>query len=458
MWGQGTDPSGRPRSSARCRSLPIWVQASRSSTRCAPPCSPSASASLPVRRPRSSRTPTTSRCSTPPAARRTGTRPPSSSATTSRTGPPSTSWTRPTPPRSSSSTDPTSGSGGPRRSRSKMVEAAIDQRRPEGPGGVRDDVRGGAAVRRLARPALRDPGGARVRLRALGRARLPGRRPATRSRCRCASCTWRGTPRCSCPPRGAEEARAVVESRSGAAYEPRLAELAARNLDEMLAELDDTRMWEHRARERARAADLALGRPDRRRVRDDRRDHRAQVAVAARALDRRGRARRGRRVALRAPGRLRDRPAARRARPRPRPRRRVSNAIWEKPGPLGFGEWERVRLHAHYTERAFAQSPALAPIGRLAGSHHERLDGSGYHRGSRGPDLDRARPHPGRRRLLHGHARGPAVQAGARRRGGGDRAPARGAGGTARLRGRRRGARRRRAPRLDARRASCRRA
>jgi HD-GYP domain-containing protein (c-di-GMP phosphodiesterase class II) len=68
----------------------------------------------------------------------------------------------------------------------------------------------------------------------------------------------------------------------------------------------------------------------------------------------------------------------------------VSNAIWEKPGPLGFGEWERVRLHAHYTERAFAQSPALAAIGRLAGGHHERLDGSGYHRGARGPDLDRA--------------------------------------------------------------------
>jgi DNA-binding NarL/FixJ family response regulator len=49
-----------------------------------------------------------------------------------------------------------------------------------------------------------------------------------------------------------------------------------------------------------------------------------------------------------------------------------------------------VRLHAHFTERAFAQSPALAPIGRLAGSHHERLDGSGYHRGVRGPELDRA--------------------------------------------------------------------
>jgi DNA-binding NarL/FixJ family response regulator len=47
-----------------------------------------------------------------------------------------------------------------------------------------------------------------------------------------------------------------------------------------------------------------------------------------------------------------------------------------------------VRLHPHFTERAFAQSPALAPIGVVAGAHHERLDGSGYHRGTRGSDLD----------------------------------------------------------------------
>jgi DNA-binding CsgD family transcriptional regulator len=68
----------------------------------------------------------------------------------------------------------------------------------------------------------------------------------------------------------------------------------------------------------------------------------------------------------------------------------VSNAIWEKPAPLGFGEWERARLHPHFTERAFAQSATLAPVGALAGAHHERLDGSGYHRGARGPALDRA--------------------------------------------------------------------
>src|SRR6187551_787297 len=44
---------------------------------------------------------------------------------------------------------------------------------------------------------------------------------------------------------GPDEARSVVERRAGAAYEPRLAELAARNLDDILAELDEARMWEH---------------------------------------------------------------------------------------------------------------------------------------------------------------------------------------------------------------------
>jgi HD-GYP domain-containing protein (c-di-GMP phosphodiesterase class II) len=59
----------------------------------------------------------------------------------------------------------------------------------------------------------------------------------------------------------------------------------------------------------------------------------------------------------------------------------VSNAIWEKEGPLGKSEWEQVRLHPYYTERILAASPALAPLATIAGMHHERLDGSGYHRG-----------------------------------------------------------------------------
>jgi HD-GYP domain-containing protein (c-di-GMP phosphodiesterase class II)/DNA-binding CsgD family transcriptional regulator len=59
----------------------------------------------------------------------------------------------------------------------------------------------------------------------------------------------------------------------------------------------------------------------------------------------------------------------------------VSNAIWEKSGPLGKYEWEQVRLHPYYTERILVASPALAALATIASMHHERLDGSGYHRG-----------------------------------------------------------------------------
>jgi HD-GYP domain-containing protein (c-di-GMP phosphodiesterase class II) len=59
----------------------------------------------------------------------------------------------------------------------------------------------------------------------------------------------------------------------------------------------------------------------------------------------------------------------------------VSSAVWEKPGALSHAEWEQVRLHPYYTERVLARPAGLAELGRVASSHHERLDGSGYHRG-----------------------------------------------------------------------------
>ena len=65
----------------------------------------------------------------------------------------------------------------------------------------------------------------------------------------------------------------------------------------------------------------------------------------------------------------------------------VPNGIWDKPGALSGGEWERVRLHPYYTERVLDRPPALAPLAVLAGSHHERLDGSGYHRGATAAQL-----------------------------------------------------------------------
>src|SRR4029077_11505211 len=62
----------------------------------------------------------------------------------------------------------------------------------------------------------------------------------------------------------------------------------------------------------------------------------------------------------------------------------VSNSIWDKQGPLGTGEWERVRMHPYYGERMLEQSAALSPLARIAVQHQERLDGSGYPRGLRG--------------------------------------------------------------------------
>ena len=51
-----------------------------------------------------------------------------------------------------------------------------------------------------------------------------------------------------------------------------------------------------------------------------------------------------------------------------------------------------MRLHAYRSERILAGSPALAPMAPLAGMHHERLDGSGYHRACAGGEQTDARP------------------------------------------------------------------
>jgi HD-GYP domain-containing protein (c-di-GMP phosphodiesterase class II) len=65
----------------------------------------------------------------------------------------------------------------------------------------------------------------------------------------------------------------------------------------------------------------------------------------------------------------------------------VSTAILVKPGPLSESEWEKVRLHPYHAERILGGPALFAELAPLAGSHHERLDGSGYHRGARGDVL-----------------------------------------------------------------------
>jgi HD-GYP domain-containing protein (c-di-GMP phosphodiesterase class II) len=173
----------------------------------------------------------------------------------------------------------------------------------------------------------------------------------------------------------------VIERRRGAAYDPVLAELAVRNFDELLGDLDDTRMWQQALESEplpqvwltgdgiaaafgAIAALADLKSPWFR-------EHSTGVAELAEAAAWRAGLAPELVATVRCAALAQD-----------LGRVGVSNAIWEKQGPLGFGDWERIRLHPHFTERAFAQSEALASIGRLAGAHHERLDGSGYHRGT----------------------------------------------------------------------------
>ncbi|MEA2461954.1 MAG: hypothetical protein QOH90_2131 [Actinomycetota bacterium] len=67
----------------------------------------------------------------------------------------------------------------------------------------------------------------------------------------------------------------------------------------------------------------------------------------------------------------------------------VSNSIWDKPGPLGAGEWERVRMHPYLTERMLQASAVLSPLGAIAAQIRERLDGSGYPRGLSATEMTR---------------------------------------------------------------------
>ena len=65
----------------------------------------------------------------------------------------------------------------------------------------------------------------------------------------------------------------------------------------------------------------------------------------------------------------------------------VSSTIWNRAGPLGPTDRERVRLHSYWTERVLARCPAIASLAPVAAAHHERLDGSGYHRAASATEL-----------------------------------------------------------------------
>jgi HD-GYP domain-containing protein (c-di-GMP phosphodiesterase class II) len=66
----------------------------------------------------------------------------------------------------------------------------------------------------------------------------------------------------------------------------------------------------------------------------------------------------------------------------------VPNSIWDKPGALTRSEFDRVELHPLLTEQMLRRSPALAVLNPVACAHHEKCDGSGYHKRTQAADDD----------------------------------------------------------------------
>ncbi len=67
----------------------------------------------------------------------------------------------------------------------------------------------------------------------------------------------------------------------------------------------------------------------------------------------------------------------------------VSSRILDKPGKLDADELVAIRAHPRHTQQILERVACLRTIVEPAASHHERLDGSGYHRGLAAFDLSR---------------------------------------------------------------------
>ncbi len=178
---------------------------------------------------------------------------------------------------------------------------------------------------------------------------------------------------------GSEAAREMVRRRSGSHFDPSLARVFDRCAEALLRKLEAPSVWDavlaaepgRRPREDAgRLEDVARAFADFVDLKSAYTlGHSSGVAALAEAAGKIAGQDEATCTALRRAGLLHD-----------LGRVSVPTNIWEKRGPLSAAEWERVRLHSYYTERVLARSPLLAPLGALAGAHHERLDGSGYHR------------------------------------------------------------------------------
>ena len=128
----------------------------------------------------------------------------------------------------------------------------------------------------------------------------------------------------------------------------------------------------------------------------------------------------------------------------------VSNAIWDKRGPLGAGEWERVRLQPYITERMLRQSEALAPMAAIAVQHRELARRLGLPAGALGRRDFPVRSRAWCRRRLPGDARAASAPRSARADEAAGQLRTDVKAGRRRRRGRRSGAERGRPPRPKA--------
>ena len=185
---------------------------------------------------------------------------------------------------------------------------------------------------------------------------------------------------------GPERAVSVVRKRSGAAFDPAVADAFCREAPELLSGLDGATLWDTAmAAEPGEPAMLEAELVDEGlRVLGDFADltipytlgHSVAVAELAAAAGAQAGLDADACVALRRAGLVHN--VGRVA---------VTASIWSKPGPLSRDEQEKVRLYPYYTERVLQQPALLRSLGEIASRQQERLDGSGYPRGATAPDL-----------------------------------------------------------------------
>ena len=65
----------------------------------------------------------------------------------------------------------------------------------------------------------------------------------------------------------------------------------------------------------------------------------------------------------------------------------VSNRILDKPGPLTQAEYAQVKKHPGLTYEILMRVAPFCAIAEVAANHHEKLDGTGYHRGMTAEEL-----------------------------------------------------------------------